>query len=152
MSEDTELQENGSPKKAGRQERICNALTFAGLFAVIAIGGYSIISGVEKEAEIKAATPTAAPAAEPVFEPKSEELEEEPLPELKEEIPADTVDSSAIDEILVDSVDATHPSHGIHNAADSVGHVPAHHTPVHDNINDEPGHTGGKSTEEPVTE
>lgn len=152
MSDDTELQDNDSPKGTGRQEKICNALTFAGLFAVIAIGGYSIISGIEKEAEIKATTPTAAPAAEPAFEPEPEELEEEPLPELKEEVPADTVDSSAIDEILLDSVGAAHPSHGTHHDADSVGHVPAHHSTVHEKKNDEPVHGGEKSAEEPVTE
>ena len=133
--QDTQLQETG-----GRQARICNALTFVGLFAVIIVGGYFILSDFEKEAEIKAAAPTAAPAVEPDLQLEPEAVEEEPLPELKEQLPTDSVDSTALDAELSDSVTVESPSHEVHHSADSLHNNTPHHAPVNEKKKHESEH------------
>lgn len=152
MADNNEQQEQPIPQPESRQERVCNALTFAGLFAVIAVGGYFIFSDIEKEAEIKAATPTEAPAAEPNFELGTDGIEEQPLPEVQEELPADTVDSIAVGEISADSLDAEIPSHQAHSKADSLHHEPVHHAPAHEPKKHEEGHEPTVPAEETTSE
>ena len=108
-----ERQQNEKSGNASRQDRICNRLTFVGLFAVIAVGGFFIFA--DPSAEVKAENTLPGELPEEVVVPAEVSPEPEIVVKETEENP-DTI--AEIDSTLV-------------NSADSIETIPTDTTVVH---------------------